>query len=110
MAEELSALAQDVARLGEALSTEAVAQGATRMVRDLQKFDPIGQKAAAQAYLMQQVALQLRTHKLDADKSLETIIGDMPFFEVRQRLCAALLGHEAQTVQPPDSDDVVDWF
>ncbi len=89
VAQELKLLADDIAALGERLSGEA----GNGPCAALQYFDPLSQRAAAQADLL----LALRTR--GADPAM--LIARVPFHDARLRLLAAVTG-EARPPAAPD--------
>lgn len=110
LAAEWWRLAQDITRLGESLSAQALAQGRLEQVRTLQAFDLIGQDAAAQARLLQEFSYWLASPKDFTASRVLQMIGKVPFQEVRRRLSAAIEGPMADPSDPSEDDSSVQWF
>jgi hypothetical protein len=115
MAREWPSFVQDLARLGEAVSEPGTKSNASH-VRELQAFDTLGQLAQAHGALLAHIARELSQGS--ASPELEGSIARIPFLEMRQRLHAALKGHETVAARnkrasdelEPDNEGAVCWL
>lgn len=108
MAEEWSAIAGDVGKLGAAVSKAAAATDAVGSIRDLQAFDLIQQRAEGQAGLLAKLTRKMADDQMFDRKRLAELVADIPFESVRASLKAAYEGRIAAA--PSDAEDVVEWF
>ena len=112
MKQEWSALAEAISGLGETLSAGKEVSGGAQMVREMQAFDSLKQRAHAQARLLDRICHELAARDGPALSSLETLIEEVPFLEMRRRLFEALKGrHSVSHPEPAHGDEeAVHWF
>jgi len=111
MYDEAFAIGWDIINLGDELSSELDSIRDARHVRDLQSFDLIGQRAIAQARLLQGLERLLSAHTVDYKTCIDALIRDVPFEAERRRLFAALRGQEYTDAGPdPVGGDDLDLF
>lgn len=108
IADELAHTAGQVVKLGETLSDDMMKSDQSRESYDLQDFDAISQAVQAQARLLKRLA---ETGAATSRARMTTLIDDIPFSNVRQRLYAVANGN-SPAAPPADekSDSEVSWF
>ncbi len=105
--DEMYSLSCDIVSLGNALSGDHES-GKTPQIRDIQSFDLIGQRAFAQAGLLQGIEQLLSGHADDWKARVEALIAVVPFYRERERLLAAFRRHDPGThkTEPMGDDDI----
>ena len=109
IAAELYDLAEDTARFGENLSSDATIARTNQTISLLQRFDLFSQSLQAHALLIDHLSggIEADTDDLSA---LHDLIGHVPFFSARQRLRAKLSGLNGQTIESSDESKEENWF
>jgi hypothetical protein len=111
VSDEVYSLACDIISLGESLSLEQGAGSVSRQMRNLQSFDPLGQRAFAQARLLHGIERILVDRAVDWKARVDALIQTVPFHAERQRLSAALQGQEiVEPHQDPSCGDDLHLF
>lgn len=95
IASELRNLAEDTARFGETLSRDATIARTSETVGLLQKFDLFSQSLKGHAHLIGNLSQHIDGDTDDLS-ALHDLIGDIPFFGIRERLRAKLAGADRQ--------------
>ena len=109
IAAELRDLAEDTARFGENLSSDTSIAGTNRAIGLLQRFDIFSQSLQAHALLIGDLSNHIAA---DADdvSALHDLIGQIPFFSMRERLRAQLSGAAEIADEVPDDSKDEHWF
>ena len=109
IAVELRDLAEDTVRFGETLSNEATISGANHAIGLLQKFDIFSQSLNAHALLIDDLSERIETNADDIS-ALHDLIGQIPFFGMRERLRATLNGAIEQPIWDEEEFTEEHWF
>lgn len=109
MADELVRTAEYVIQVGERLSSDAAKQERTQLSCDLQAFDIFAQTARSQAALLKRLA-QGNLAEAAAPALLSSMIEDVPFAAIRQRLNQAVQLEENENTEHEADDTQVTWF
>jgi hypothetical protein len=96
--EELQSLAFDIANLGEILSGDGEPEVEKNPTYELQAFDLLSQRVLAQARLLHGVEHLHSRQTSDWKARADALIQAVPFHAQRQRLAAALEGHQFSAV------------
>jgi hypothetical protein len=107
---ELDTLAREISRIGGILSEEALRVKNPSMIREIQAFDVIAQRAVSHAALLRQVVGELSAPAHGAGSGLKEIIDAIPFHEVRRRLIAALEGECTEGSGAEEGRGHVHWL
>ncbi len=109
IAAELRDLAEDTARFGENLSSDTSIAGTNRAIGLLQRFDVFSQSLQAHALLIGDLSNHIAA---DADdmSALHDLIGQIPFFSMRERLRAQLSGVAQNAEEDPEESKDEHWF
>ena len=111
MAEEWAAIADEMGTLGSHVARAAAEQRGAALIRDLQAFDTIGQRAHGQAKLLTKLARKIASDPAFDPSHLPELLAHIPFENVRASLKAACHGIAPAPCEPPKSaEDAVDWF
>lgn len=107
IAQECSAIGTAISRVGDGLSGALTDADMSRVMLECQAFDRLSQIAHAQARLIEHVGRLLLNGTAASSADLITAIGDVPTYDVRQRLCAAIgLPQDGSAGETPPEDDV----
>jgi hypothetical protein len=93
--DEIHSLGCDIVSLGDVLSGPTSDAHSTKRTRDLQAFDAIGQRAIAQARLLQGLERMLSGAEIQTGDGIDRLIECVPFHAERCRLFAAFRGQHA---------------
>ena len=109
IAAELRDLAEDTARFGENLSSDTSIAGTSRAIGLLQRFDLFSQSLQAHALLIGDLSNHIAADAGDMS-ALHDLIGQIPFFSMRERLRAQLsdAGKNTDQIQEDSKDE--HWF
>ncbi len=109
VAGELQDLAIETARFGEMLADDSSIAGDNRAIGLLQRFDLFAQNLQAQALLIDSLSVHLEKDAVDVAE-LHQLIGNVPFFDLRERLRAALNGTSGEAAAPAEKAAEEHWF
>ena len=90
IASEISALGNDIFRLGDRLTGAIAAGDQNEQIRELQNFDVIGQGMQSHAGILKTLAERMDAPHMLTNDDIDTLIGAIPFHAIRERLGAAL--------------------
>jgi len=88
VAKECAVLAEDIARLGEALSAHGDIAPHVPNITEMQRFDMLSQNAQAQAQIMLNLAMVVSGRETFHIDDARSLIAKIPLWEVRMRLLA----------------------
>lgn len=109
--EEVYLLASEIAALGEDLSNLCEAHMTPALSQRLQLFDPLCQRALAQARLLRGMSFLLASGISDSSGYLNALIEEIPFEQDRQRLANAIGGLVKKSAgNDARSSGELDWF
>ena len=109
IAAELRDLAEDTAKFGETLSRDTTICSTSETVGLLQRFDHFTQSLRGHALLIGDLSTHLDANAEDVS-ALGDIIGQMPFFGVRERLRAQMDGAIARSPEVGGKSVDEEWF
>ena len=103
--DEVYSLGCDVISLGDTVTNGLSAEPGAKQICDLQSFDLIGQRAIAQARLLQGIEQLLSSDEHDHFGRVDALIEAVPFHAERQRLFAACYRKDVAPHQCDRADD-----
>ena len=110
---EWANLAGSIAELGATLSQNTLSNEAGHLVREMQAFDALSQRAFAQFRVLDRICQELGASGVETTLDIEGLVGELPFLDMRRWYLAALKGEEPappQSEEPPDEKEPVLWF
>lgn len=113
MVREWSDLAGEITKLGASLSMCAIASENMQLVREMQAFDVLSQRAVSQFRLLDAICRELGTGETGGEPAFEYLIQQVPVMDLRNSLLAAMRGDEAggqPEEAPPDDSQSIVWF
>jgi hypothetical protein len=105
MSLEWADLSGRIAELGATLSAQAAREGALHLVQDMQAFDALSQRAFSQFRLLERISHELGGYKADNASSIEELIEQLPFLDLKHWFLQALKGEDPVREKPETLDE-----